>query len=114
MEMIELATGPGGTVAVLTVMLITVYKLVVKHLIPLAGRYVDSVEERWREQMTEHMTDRDTYKMSMRNINARQDTFDLKADAIHADVMHVKQRIEEHILPPRAAVRLPDDPPTDG
>ena len=58
-------TGPGGALIVFTAMFYGFYLVLTKHFIPIAKQYVESLESRWREQMNEHIEDRDAYKTSI-------------------------------------------------
>lgn len=98
----EIAMGPGGASAVLLLVLVTVYRLAVTHLIPLAKLYVESTEDRWVKQMQEHTTDRDAYKTSLRELNSRQDrSLEILGD-IHTKVEKIHDQTRG--VPPNAPI----------
>jgi|ETNvirenome_6_85_1030632.scaffolds.fasta_scaffold00628_22 hypothetical protein len=79
-------TGPGGALVVFALLFYGSYLIITKHLIPMAKQYIESIESRWREQMNEHIEDRNAYKTSIRRIDRRFDTVEDKLSSIHRAV----------------------------
>ena len=87
--------GPAGGFVFTLVIFYGAYLLITKHLIPMAARHLDESDERFREMMSSHIKDRDSYKMGLRKLNHRHDNIDGKLETIYVDVKDIRESIKK-------------------
>ena len=79
-QWIELATGNGGALVVLIGVVVTAYRYQINHHIP-------ATEKRWASMMNSHEEDRSVFREALSTLSGR-------VDAVHADVLDIKERIQ--------------------
>lgn len=92
-ELLNLIAGPAGGVIVCMVVLVAVYRLTISHIIPMGHRYIDSVEERWVEQMETHKVDREIFKTSIQDLSKSQVECKETIAIVATDVKDIKAKL---------------------
>ena len=87
------AIGPYGAIAVLILILYTIYKVFIEHAIPIAKTYVDNQQEAMKNILTEHKADREVFQSTITTLAKRQDKLEDDVEDIKTDVKKIMEKI---------------------
>ena len=86
-ELLALIMGPFGALVVLSAVLIGIYNLVVKHLLPLVRGGLDKHLSQIDTMLEQHKADRELYRESILFITQR-------LDKVEDDVAYIKGKLD--------------------
>ena len=86
-ELLALIMGPFGALVVLSAVLIGIYNLVVKHLLPVVRGGLDRHLSQVETMLEEHKKDRELYRESILIITQR-------LDKVEDDVSYIKGKLD--------------------
>jgi len=86
-ELLALIMGPFGALVVLSAVLIGIYNLVVKHLLPVVRGGLDRHLSQVETMLEEHKKDRELYRESILFITQR-------LDKVEDDVSYIKGKLD--------------------
>ena len=86
-ELLTLIMGPFGALVVLSAVLIGIYNLVVKHLLPVVRGGLDRHLSQVETMLEEHKKDRELYRESILFITQR-------LDKVEDDVSYIKGKLD--------------------
>ena len=92
-QLVELAVGPAGGLAICLLVMVTAYRFTVKHLLPLATQYITSTEERWVGQLTEHKQDRAAFRDSLKELSTSYSATSTELAEVKVDVKAIKNKV---------------------
>lgn len=87
------AVGPYGAIAVLLLILYTIYKVFIEHAVPLAKNYVDNQQSAMKDILTEHKADREVFQSTITTLAKRQDKLEDDVEDIKTDVKKIMDKI---------------------
>jgi len=90
---ISLASGPAGAIAVLVLVLYTIYKLFIEHAMPIAKTYVLNQQENMKDILTEHKADREVFQTTITTLAKRQDKLEDDVEDIKTDIKQIMTKI---------------------
>ena len=86
-ELLALIMGPFGALVVLSAVLLGIYNLVVKHLLPVVRGGLDRHLSQVETMLEEHKKDRELYRESILFITQR-------LDKVEDDVSYIKGKLD--------------------
>jgi len=86
-ELLALIMGPFGALVVLSAVLVGIYNLVVKHLLPVVRGGLDRHLSQVETMLEEHKKDRELYRESILFITQR-------LDKVEDDVSYIKGKLD--------------------
>ena len=86
-ELLALIMGPFGALVVLSAVLLGIYNLVVKHLLPVVRGGLDRHLSQVETMLEEHKKDRELYRESILIITQR-------LDKVEDDVSYIKGKLD--------------------
>ena len=92
-EILNLAIGPAGSVAVLLLVLFAVWKIATAYLFPLLSEYFTNQQQNFRDLLDEHKEDRKVFTAAIKSLTDRQDKFEGDLHDIKVDIKQIKERI---------------------
>jgi len=91
-DLIDLAIGPGGAVAVLLLVLFAVWKIATSYLFPLLREYITNQQENFKAILEAHKEDRKVFTEAVHSIMKRQDRVEDDLSDIKTDIKQIKER----------------------
>ena len=92
-EVLRLAVGPAGSVAVLLLVLFAVWKMATSYLFPLLSEYISNQQQNFRDILEAHREDRKVFTEAIQSIMERQDRVEDDLSDIKTDIKQIKERI---------------------
>ena len=91
-EILNLAIGPAGSVAVLLLVLFAVWKVATAYICPLLKEYLADQQRNFRDLLDEHREDRKVFTAAIKSLTDRQDKFESDIHDIKVDIKQIKER----------------------
>jgi hypothetical protein len=91
-EILNLAIGPAGSVAVLLLVLFAVWKAATAYIFPLLKEYLADQQRNFRDLLDEHREDRKVFTAAIKSLTDRQDKFEGDIHDIKVDIKQIKER----------------------
>ena len=92
-EILSLAIGPAGSVAVLLLVLFAVWKIATAYLFPLLQEYIANQQQNFRDILEVHKEDRKVFTSAIQSLMERQDKVENDLTDIKTDIKQIKERI---------------------
>jgi hypothetical protein len=92
-EVLRLAVGPAGSVAVLLLVLFAIWKMATAYLFPLLSEYITNQQQNFRDILEAHREDRKVFTDAIQSITKRQDKVEEDLTDIKTDIRQIKERI---------------------
>jgi hypothetical protein len=92
-SIIDALIGPAGGFVMLVGILLSLYKLIVTHVFPLASAWIKDQRDNFKEIMREHAKDREIFKDSITILARRQDRLEDVVETIKIDLKEIKEKI---------------------
>ena len=92
-EILSLAIGPAGSVAVLLLVLFAVWKMATAYLFPLLQEYIANQQQNFRDILEAHKEDRKVFTSAIQSLMERQDKVETDLSDIKTDIKQIKERI---------------------
>jgi hypothetical protein len=92
-EILSLAIGPAGSVAVLLLVLFAIWKMATAYLFPLLKEYISNQQQNFRDILEAHREDRKVFTSAIQSIMERQDRVEEDLTDIKTDIKQIKERI---------------------
>jgi hypothetical protein len=92
-EILSLAIGPAGSVAVLLLVLFAIWKMATAYLFPLLQEYIANQQQNFRDILEAHKEDRKVFTSAIQSLMERQDKVETDLTDIKTDIKQIKERI---------------------
>lgn len=92
LPILGIATGPGGAVAVLLLILFGIYKMVTMHAFPILKSYIKQNQENLERIMEDHKEDRKAFEAAILGLSKRQDRFEEDLTDVKVNIQIIKER----------------------
>ena len=92
-SLIDALVGPAGGFVVLVGILLSLYKMIVTHVFPLASALIKDQRDSFKELMREHAKDREVFEKTITILARRQDKLEDVVESIKIDLKEIKDKI---------------------
>ena len=92
-SLIDALVGPAGGFVVLVGILLSLYKIIVTHVFPLASAWIKDQRDSFKELMREHAKDREVFEKTTTILARRQDKLEDVVESIKIDLKEIKDKI---------------------
>jgi Flp pilus assembly protein TadB len=92
-EILNLATGPAGSVVVLLLVLFAVWKMATAYLFPLLREYISNQQQNFRDILEAHKEDRKVFTSAIESLMERQNKVEDDLSDIKTDIKQIKDRM---------------------
>lgn len=92
-SIIDALVGPAGGFVVLVGILLSLYKLILTHVFPLASAWIKDQRDSFKELMREHAKDREVFEKTITILARRQDKLEDVVESIKIDLKEIKEKI---------------------
>lgn len=92
-SLIDALVGPAGGFVMLVGILLSLYKLIVTHVFPLASAWIKDQRDSFKELMREHAKDREVFEKTIQILAKRSDKIEDDVEEIKLDLRTIKQKV---------------------